>query len=542
MKIKFYIILLLIGSTVFAQQNKVETKIDTTQNKIGAQFNLTLKTTVDSMSTVVFPRAKNFGSLEVIRIYVTDTIRNGNQFELIKKYGLTQFDPGKFTIPKLKVLINKKPFYSDSIALNVQDVVVDTLQQKMYDIKPIIQVEKEPKSYWKYVFVFLLIFGIGALIYLLIKKYQKKKIEAEIFKSPIEKATSLLTSLEKKELWQKGEIKTYYSELTDIARNYIEEALEIPAMESTTSELMDSLKNISIKKKIALSQETIDNLSSVLKQADLVKFAKSKPLEFEITEDRNKIQKTIITLNKAIPVEAELPEDAILNEIQRANLIKLQLRKKRNNRILISVASILFIVIITTGFFIVTKGFDYVKDNIIGHPSKELLEGEWVESEYGNPSITIQTPKVLKRMDAEKSVPKEAMALIKEMQMFAYGSLTDNFYSLISTVKFKNPTEIDLSKVLEGAVKIMENQGAKNILLKQDEYKTNDGIEGLKGFGTMTVVNPISKKENKVYYEILFFKQDQGLQQITILHQENDKYGKEIADRILKSVELKKAN
>ena len=542
MKIKFYIILLLIGSTVFAQQNKVETKIDTTQNKIGAQFNLTLKTTVDSMSTVVFPRAKNFGSLEVIRIYVTDTIRNGNQFELIKKYGLTQFDPGKFTIPKLKVLINKKPFYSDSIALNVQDVVVDTLQQKMYDIKPIIQVEKEPKSYWKYVFVFLLIFGIGALIYLLIKKYQKKKIEAEIFKSPIEKATSLLTSLEKKELWQKGEIKTYYSELTDIARNYIEEALEIPAMESTTSELMDSLKNISIKKKIALSQETIDNLSSVLKQADLVKFAKSKPLEFEITEDRNKIQKTIITLNKAIPVEAELPEDAILNEIQRANLIKLQLRKKRNNRILISVASILFIVIITTGFFVVTKGFDYVKDNIIGHPSKELLEGEWVESEYGNPSITIQTPKVLKRMDAEKSVPKEAMALIKEMQMFAYGSLTDNFYSLISTVKFKNPTEIDLSKVLEGAVKIMENQGAKNILLKQDEYKTNDGIEGLKGFGTMTVVNPISKKENKVYYEILFFKQDQGLQQITILHQENDKYGKEIADRILKSVELKKAN
>ena len=542
MKIKFYIILLLIGSTVFAQQNKVETKIDTTQNKIGAQFNLTLKTTVDSMSTVVFPRAKNFGSLEVIRIYVTDTIRNGNQFELIKKYGLTQFDPGKYTIPKLKILINKKPVYSDSIALNVQDVVVDTLQQKMYDIKPIIQVEKEPKSYWKYVFIFLLILGIGALVYWLIKKYQKKKIEAEIFKSPIEKATSLLTSLEKKELWQKGEIKTYYSELTDIARNYIEEALEIPAMESTTSELMDSLKNISIKKKIALSQETIDNLSSVLKQADLVKFAKSKPLEFEITEDRNKIQKTIITLNKAIPVEAELPEDAILNEIQRANLIKLQLRKKRNNRILISVASILFIVIITTGFFVVTKGFNYVKDNIIGHPSKELLEGEWVESEYGNPSITIQTPKVLKRMDAEKSVPKEAMALIKEMQMFAYGSLTDNFYSLISTVKFKNPTEIDLSKVLEGAVKIMESQGAKNILLKQDEYKTNDGIEGLKGFGTMTVVNPISKKENKVYYEILFFKQDQGLQQITILHQENDKYGKEIADRILKSVELKKAN
>jgi hypothetical protein len=32
----------------------------------------------------------------------------------------------------------------------------------------------------------------------------------------------------------KGEVKAYYSELTDIARNYIEEAIDIPAMESTT--------------------------------------------------------------------------------------------------------------------------------------------------------------------------------------------------------------------------------------------------------------------------------------------------------------------
>ena len=38
-----------------------------------------------------------------------------------------------------------------------------------------------------------------------------------------------------------------------------------------------------------LSKETIDNLFLVLKQADLVKFAKSKPMDFEITEDRKKI-------------------------------------------------------------------------------------------------------------------------------------------------------------------------------------------------------------------------------------------------------------
>jgi predicted nucleic acid-binding Zn-ribbon protein len=61
----------------------------------------------------------------------------------------------------------------------------------------------------------------------------------------------LLDTLEKK-LWQK-EVKAYYSELTDIARNYIEEAIEIPAMESTTSELIQGLRTASVKKNDAFS-------------------------------------------------------------------------------------------------------------------------------------------------------------------------------------------------------------------------------------------------------------------------------------------------
>jgi hypothetical protein len=64
-------------------------------------------------------------------------------------------------------------------------------------------------------------------------KTTKEKIEEEVYKTP-KKATNLLNTLEQKGLWQKGEVKAYYSELTDI-RNYIEEAIDIPAMESTTS-------------------------------------------------------------------------------------------------------------------------------------------------------------------------------------------------------------------------------------------------------------------------------------------------------------------
>ena len=542
MKKQLYLLLLLLSTAVFAQQKQVVTSIDTTKNKIGAEFKLSIKTTVDTSSKVIFPKLKNFGALEVIQSYPIDTVKMDGRYELIKKYGLTQFDSGRYVVPSIKIFINSKPFLTDSLLVEVANVQVDTLKQKMFDIKDIAPADNPIGDWWKYVLIIALILGIGAFIYWFIKKRQEKKLQEEIYKTPIEKATSLLDTLEKKELWQKGEVKAYYSELTDIARNYIEEAIEIPAMESTTSELIQGLRAASVKKKMTLSQEIIENLERVLKQADLVKFAKSKPLDFEITEDRNKIQKAILTLDNSIPVEIPVEEDMLLNEAQRQKQIQIQLRKQRNKRIVTAVASVVFLLAATTTFFIVTKGFDYVKDNIIGHPTKELLEGEWVKSEYGNPGIIIETPKVLKRVDLTKTLPKNGMALIKEMQSFAYGSLLDRFYVMVSTLKFKAETQIDLAKSMDGALQSLEAQGAQNMIVKQEDFETNEGVKGLKAYGTFSQIDSDNKTTAKMYYEAILFSQEGGLQQILIFHEEGDKYGNEISERVLNAVELKQAS
>ena len=543
MKKYISLLLLLLSTTFFAQQKRLVTSIDTTKNKIGAEFKLTIKTDVDTLSKVVFPKLKNIGALEVIRSYPIDTVKNNDRYELIKKYGLTQFDSGKYSIPSVKIMINNKPFYSDSLKVEVANVVVDTLKQKMYDIKDVIAVENTIGDWWKYLLAIVIIAGIGALVYWFVKKQQKKKIEEEVYKTPIEKATNLLNSLEKKELWQKGEIKSYYSELTDIARNYIEEAIEIPAMESTTSELIAGLRAASVKKKMTVTQETIENLERVLKQADLVKFAKSKPVEYEITEDRNKIQKAILTLDNAIPVEVEIEEDTLLNEAQKQKQIQIQLKKKRNKRIAITVASVLFLLLATTAYFVATKGFTYVKDNILGHPTKELLESEWVKSEYGNPGIVIETPKVLKRIDLTKSLPKNGMALIKEMNSFAYGSVLDNFYLMVSTYKYKqDSTAVDLKKSMEVSLQALESQGAQNMIVKQEDFQTPEGVTGIKGYGTFTRINEGTRSSEKLYYELLLFSQDGGLQQIMIFHEEGDLYANEISERVLSSVELKQVS
>lgn len=542
MKKQLYILLFLFSTAVFAQQKQVITSIDTIKNKIGAEFKLTFKTTVDTSMRVVFPKLKNLGALEVIHSYPIDTIRKEAQYELIKKYGLTQFDSGRYVIPSTKILINNKAFLTDSLLVEVAIVKVDTLRQKMFDIKDIASGDNSIGDWWKYLLILVLILGVGALVYWFIKKNQKKKIEEELFKTPIEKATSLLNTLEKKELWQKGEVKAYYSELTDIARNYIEEAIEIPAMESTTSELIEGLRAASVKKKMTLSKETIENLERVLKQADLVKFAKSKPLDFEITEDRNKIQKAILTLDNAIPVEVPVEENTLLNEAQRQKQIEILVRKKRNKRIIIAVSSVVFLLLAVTTFFIITKGFDYVKDNIFGHPTKELLEGEWIKSEYGNPGVLITTPKVLTRTDLTKTLPKNGMALIKEMQSFAYGSLTDNFYILVSTYKYKKEGQVDLSKSMDGALQALESQGAQNMIVKQEDFETKEGIKGMKAYGTFSKIDGNKQESAKIYYEALLFSQEGGLQQIIIFHEEGDVYANQISERVLSAVELKKSD
>lgn len=542
MKNRFFTLcFLLLSVVVFAQQKPLVTSLDKTKQKIGGEFKLTLKISVDTTAKVAFPNPKNIGALEVIESYKIDTVRNGGRYELIKKYGLTQFDSGKYVIPRVTVLINNKPYFSDSLSIEVANVPVDTLRQKMYDIKPIAAVPSSKSWIWKLFLALLLLAGIGAFVYWYLKIRQTKKIEEEIYKTPIEKATSLLNTLEKKQLWQKGEVKAYYSELTDIARTYIEEAIEIPAMESTTSELIEGLRTASMKKKMKLTPETIENLERVLKQADLVKFAKSKPLDFEITEDRKKIESSIVILDKAIPVVIEEDkEELLLNEMQRQEQLKLQLKKKRKSRIITATAVVLGIVVAVLTYLITTKGFAYVKDEILGNDSKELLEGEWVYSEYGNPAVVIETPQVLKRTDMSKLLPKENMALIKEMQSFRYGGLLDDFQIMVSTLKFKQEGELDLSKSVEGSINMLETTGAQNMLVKQEEFDTKQGVRGIRAYGTFSRLNALSNSSTRVYYEIVLFNQEGGLQQIVMMHEEGDTYAKKIFERILNSVELKK--
>lgn len=540
MKFKLYILFFLLSYSLFSQ--KVTTSIDSTKKKIGAEFKLTLKTETDTAVKVKFPDAKIFGALEVIQSYKIDTIKNGNRYELIKKYGLTQFDSGKYNIPSLPVLINGNPFYSDSIKIEVQDVKVDTLKQKMYDIKDISKAETS-FSWWIYVLIYLLLLATGYLIYKYIKKRNSTvKTEEIVFKTPIEKATTLLQQLETKELWQKGEVKSYYSELTDIVRTYIEEEINIPAMESTTSELILNLRKTAKQKKLKLSQETLQNLEKVLQQADLVKFAKVKPLDYEIEEDKKRISSSIVVIHNSIPVIVEKDDElAIWNEQQKEKARLEKIKKEKRAKTIKITAFFVGIVSLSLFALLYIKGINYVKDAVFGNPTKELLESKWVISEYGNPGIKLETPKVLKRMNTSNQLSKANKATIKSLQTFTYGNVYDSFYVFLNTTTLKESPQTDLDKSVEDFIKGLEQQGATTVIVKTEDFDTQKGISGKKAYGTLTMINDAKGKSEKMYYELLIFAQDGGLQQILIMHKDGDDFGNQVAERILNSVELKQA-
>jgi hypothetical protein len=130
-----YLLFLSIFFGYSQQEPKIFVATDTTQIKIGEQFQYQI--TIDKKTDVTFPVLSNLGLLEVISADVIDTLKNN----LVKKYTLTGFDSGSFYIPKQQVFIKDKAYYTDSLRINVGNIVVDTVKQKAYPIKSIV---KEP--------------------------------------------------------------------------------------------------------------------------------------------------------------------------------------------------------------------------------------------------------------------------------------------------------------------------------------------------------------------------------------------------------------
>lgn len=515
--------------------SQVKSAIDSTSIKIGEQITYQIQVESDASKLVVFPEGQTFSPLEMIESYDIDTVKSKDKYNLIKKYGLTQFDSGSYTIPRQKIIIGDKTFFTDSLQVEVNTVVIDSTKG-LFDIKPIIVVEKSGSDWWKYVLMVLLFIGIAAFVlyWFIWRKKPLTEEEKIALLPPYDRAKLALKKLDESPYLEHENLKDYYSELTFIIRKYLEEKVYDKALESTTNELIQRLSLLKEGNQIEISEKDIKNLESILQRADLVKFAKSAP-DVELAKmDWQTIDAEIDHVKEALPEPTE--EEKLLDEKYREE----QEQKKKRRKIWLTVGISVFLLFATLTGLSLKFGFDYVKDTIIGHDSKELLEGDWVTSKYGFPPISITTPRVLKRTTPE--LP-EQLAQQMDVMQFSYGSMIDKFQIVVATTRLKNAGEgkIDIQQAVDGSLKMFENAGAQNIITQKDKFITPNGAEGLKVFGTMDV--PVLKTDQieKGKYVILGFTAENVIQQIMIFYKQTDVYAEQMLERIINSVELKDA-
>jgi hypothetical protein len=256
-----------------------------------------------------------------------------------------------------------------------------------------------------------------------------------------------------------------------------------------------------------------------------------KEKEGQAVVDRSVVEEILNETHEIVP---ELSEEELLEN----ELYLEELRKKKLKRQRIRIALGIFIGVILTGVVYGSiEGFDTLKDKVLGNELRDLSESRWIRSEYGTPSVIIETPVVLVRAEEENDQPISMVSTNKNV--FALGSTSEPLFVKVSTTKFQQEKEMDLEKALDDALVALEEGGARNMLVKREEFETEKGIKGIKAYGEFNVqVSDNKMKKDPSEYELILFTQQQGLQEILIVIQDDERFAEGIKDRITDSIEL----
>ena len=518
-------------------QDKAELNVavDSTQIKIGAQLNYTLQVKADSTAHVVFPEQPIFTPFELLEESPIDTLRSQTHYLYTKRYSLIHFDSGNYFIPQQQVLVNGFSKIADLIPVRVNSVKVDTTKQKLFDIKPLSQVKKNynrliSRVLWGLVLALIV---IGASYTYLFQKRKKELREREL--PPFDRAIEELKALESEKPFEQDEFKLYYSRLTDVVRRYLEEEAKIDALESTSEELLIKLEMRKGEGTLDLDFTTLKSLREVLKNADLVKFAKSMPEYRVANEDRRAVEHVVMETKQALPEPTE-------EELKEKEAYKEYLAKKRRKEQLIwGLSGIGLLTVTTLVISMLVYGFYPVRDTLLSYPTKILYSGQWVSSQYGTPPLKIETPEVLERIPNEQSL----------IQQFSLGTLDSPFYI---DLKFdfpkldpnkdesrSDPEQVKTEKaqaLVSSIISNFQSSGAVNILMKNDEITLPSGSPAIKIYGTLDYPKKGKDERVRCNFNTLLFTFEEGTIRLTMLYEKEDRYASEIEQRVINSLEL----
>ena len=288
------------GNTVF-----VVAQPDSSKVNIGDRINLTVDVENNSGYEVSFPEApQSLGDFNFVGGHEVK-----NKLGLVDKskyvYVVSIYTTGTHVIPPIDIELKSradqkwKTLQSPQVTMEVKSVLTGE-EKDIMDIKGLVFERTSMK-----LLIFLLVgIVLGGAIFLFWKKKQEMgaKAEEELL-LPHELAYRRLGELKALDLPEKGQIKEYYSVLSDIAREYLENRFSYRAPEMTTEEFLSFIKSSD-----ELEKEHKELLKDFLLHCDMVKFAKYGPKPIEML-DSFKSAERLVDQTKVVE-EEEVMENA----------------------------------------------------------------------------------------------------------------------------------------------------------------------------------------------------------------------------------------
>ncbi len=279
----FVLALILIATLSFAQDEVPEGRIPSKLSKdtilIGDRVEWIMNLSIKEGEECYFEQPDDpvAGGVETVQKLVMDTLsKSKGNINIEGKMILTCFDSGSYFLPPVIALVGKQngavdTLFFDGPVLEVTTIPIDTATFKPYDIKGQIKYPLTFKEILPWLGIIIL---VAALIYGIVRFVKYRKENKTFFGKPIVKDPPhivALRSLEKirgQKLWQNNKQKQFYTGVTDTLRQYIASRYDISAMEQTSAEMFDSLRDKKIDAKL------YGELKDLFTTADFVKFAK----------------------------------------------------------------------------------------------------------------------------------------------------------------------------------------------------------------------------------------------------------------------------
>ncbi len=285
-----------------SQERKAIAEVDSSSVMIGDQMKLRISLQIEKQAEVMWPLLQDtiIAGIEIIEKTSVDTTAIGEGWKLYsQELTITSFDSGYHAIPPFVFpygLIEKgeqDTLESEAFLIHVRTLDVDTTQA----IKPIKDPLEVPLTFTEVLPYIIGVALLAGIVWFLFWYKRKRKRGDTIFTKkpelpPHTEALQALEELKSKKLWQRGRVKEYHSLLTDIIRHYIERRFRVKAVEMTSGEILGQMEQIPILDELKV------NLQNMLQCADMVKFAKMKPLPDENDKSMEEafifVQKTIV--------------------------------------------------------------------------------------------------------------------------------------------------------------------------------------------------------------------------------------------------------